>query len=429
MSELASESLNTVRERPATRRRGCDARDSWDWLDVRAADREAAGLRRRLWTREAGHTLVDLAGNDYLGLSNHPEVRAAAVKAVHTWGVGSTGSRLVTGTTAEHTGFEEELAEFLGAEAALVFSSGYLANLGVVTALAGPEDLLVSDAQNHASVIDACRLSGARRAVVEHCSPTAVDRALMAAEETKPYRRAYVLTESVFSVDGDVAPLAALAEVCRAHGAVLLVDEAHGVGVHGPGGRGGAYAAGLAGAPDVLLTVTLSKSFGSQGGVVLGPRRVIDHLIDTARGFIFDTALAPASVAGARAALRVLRAEPERAERVAANALRLHQIALEAGLPASRPSGAVTSVVLGDAERTLAAARMCAENGVRVGCFRPPSVPDGLSRLRLTAGADLSESDFSRVRAVLDLIPQGRGTAAETGPDQCVERSGQRSVV
>jgi 8-amino-7-oxononanoate synthase len=220
-----------------------------------------------------------------------------------------------------------------------------------------------------------------------------------------------------------------LAEVCREHGAALLIDEAHAVGVHGPGGRGGAYAAGLAGAPDVLLTVTLSKSFGSQGGVVLGPRPVIDHLIDSARGFIFDTALAPASVAGARAALRVLRAEPERAERVAANALRLHRIALDAGLPATPPSGAVTSVVLGDAERTLAAARMCAENGVRVGCFRPPSVPDGRSRLRLTARADLSAEDFARVSAVLHRIAPGRAPQAETGPDQCAERSGQHSVV
>lgn len=396
----------------------------WDWLQTRAVEREAAGLRRRLWTREAGPALVDLAGNDYLGLSGDPRVRAAATAAVEAWGVGSTGSRLVTGTTAEHTAFEQELAEFLGAEAALVFSSGYLANLGLVTALAGPEDLLVSDAQNHASVIDACRLSGARRSVVEHCSPIAVDRALTAAEEAKPYRRAYVLTESVFSVDGDVAPLAELAEVARKHGAALLVDEAHGVGVHGPGGRGGASAAGLAGAPDVVLTVTLSKAFGSQGGVVLGPRPVIDHLIDTARGFIFDTALAPASVAGARAALRVLRAEPELAERVQENALRLYRIAVAAGLPATRPSGAVTSVVLGGAERTLAAARTCAEHGVRVGCFRPPSVPDGLSRLRLTARADLSEADFARVSTVLQGI-----SMSKTGPDQSQERSGQPSVV
>jgi 8-amino-7-oxononanoate synthase len=288
--------------------------EMWDWLGTRAAEREAAGLRRRLRTRELGDGLVDLAGNDYLGLSTHPEVRAAAAEAVWAWGAGSTGSRLVTGTTVEHTELERELADFLGAEAALVFSSGYLANLGLVTALAGPEDLLISDAQNHASVIDACRLSGARRIVVEHCSPVAVQRALDGT--SIPYRRAFVLTESVFSVDGDVAPLAELAEVCRAHGAALLVDEAHGVGVHGEGGRGGAYAAGLAGAQDVVLTVTLSKSFGTQGGVVVGSRAVIDHLVDTARGFIFDTALAPSCAAAARAALRVLRREPELAERV-----------------------------------------------------------------------------------------------------------------
>ena len=394
----------------------------WDWLGTRAAEREAAGLRRRLRTREVGDGPVDLAGNDYLGLSTHPEVRAAAAEAVWAWGAGSTGSRLVTGTTTEHTELERELADFLGAEAALVFSSGYLANLGLVTALAGPEDLLISDAQNHASVIDACRLSGARRIVVEHCSPIAVERALDGTSIA--YRRAFVLTESVFSVDGDVAPLAELAEVCRAHGAVLLVDEAHGVGVHGAGGRGGAHAAGLAGAQDVVLTVTLSKSFGSQGGVVVGPQAVIDHLVDTARGFIFDTALAPSAAAAARAALRVLRREPELAEKVRENALRLHKIALDAGLPTSAPSGAVTSVILGDPDRTVAAAARCAEHGVRVGCFRPPSVPDGRSRLRLTARADLTEDDFARVSEVLRAIPN-----PENGPDQSGKRSGQPSVV
>jgi 8-amino-7-oxononanoate synthase len=396
--------------------------DMWDWLGVRAAEREAAGLRRRLRTRELGDGPVDLAGNDYLGLATHPEVRAAAAEAVWAWGAGSTASRLVTGTTAEHAGFEQELADFLGAEAALVFSSGYLANVGVVTALAGPEDLLVSDALNHASVIDACRLSGARRIVVEHCSPLAVERAL--AGTSIPYRRAFVLTESVFSVDGDVAPLAELAEVCRRYGAALLVDEAHGVGVHGEGGRGGAHAAGLAGAQDVVLTVTLSKSFGTQGGAVVGPREVIDHLIDAARPFIFDTALAPSCAAAARAALRVLRREPDLAERVQRNAARLHEIAEAAGLPASPPSGAVTSVILGDPDSTVAAAEQCAEHGVRVGCFRPPSVPDGRSRLRLTARADLTEEDFARVSEVLQAIPK-----PPNGPDQSEQRSGQPSVV
>jgi 8-amino-7-oxononanoate synthase len=396
--------------------------DMWDWLGARAADREAAGLRRRLWTREAGETLVDLAGNDYLGLATHPEVRAAASEAVRVWGAGSTGSRLVTGTTVEHTALERELADFLGAEAALVFSSGYLANLGLVTALAGPDDLLVSDAANHASVIDACRLSGARRIVVDHTSPLGVERAL--AGTSVPYRRAFVLTESVFSVDGDVAPLAELAEVCRRYGAALCVDEAHAVGVHGEGGRGGAHAAGLAGAPDVVLTVTLSKALGSQGGAVVGPQAVIDHLVDAARGFIFDTALAPASAAAARAALRILRAEPELPERVRANAVRLRRIALAAGLPASPPSGAVTSVILGDPELTVRAARQCAEAGVRVGCFRPPSVPDGLSRLRLTARADLGEQDFTRVSEILGVISK-----SVSGPDQSEDRSGQPSVV
>jgi 8-amino-7-oxononanoate synthase len=396
--------------------------DMWDWLGTRAAEREAAGLRRHLRTREVGEGLVDLAGNDYLGLSTHEEVRAGAAEAVWAWGAGSTGSRLVTGTTAEHTEFERELADFLGAEAALTFSSGYLANVGLVTALAGPEDLLISDALNHASVIDACRLSGARRIVVDHCSPVAVERAL--AGTSIPFRRVFLLTESVFSVDGDVAPLAELSAVCRRYGAALLVDEAHGIGVHGEGGRGGAHAAGLAGAQDVVLTVTLSKSFGTQGGAVVGPREVIDHLIDAARPFIFDTALAPSCAAAARAALRILRREPALAERVQRNAARLHKIAVDAGLPASPPSGAVTSVILGDPDSTVAAAELCARHGVRVGCFRPPSVPDGRSRLRLTARADLTEADFARVSEALREIPK-----PPNGPDQWHQRSGQHSVV
>jgi 8-amino-7-oxononanoate synthase len=328
----------------------------------------------------------------------------------------------VTGTTTEHTEFERELADFLGAEAALIFSSGYLANVGLVTALAGPEDLLISDALNHASVIDACRLSGARRIVVDHCSPVAVERAL--AGTSIPFRRVFLLTESVFSVDGDVAPLAELSAVCRRYGAALLVDEAHGIGVHGEGGRGGAHAAGLAGAQDVVLTVTLSKSFGTQGGAVVGPREVIDHLIDASRPFIFDTALAPSAVAAARAALRILRREPALADRVQRNAARLHKIAVDAGLPASPPSGAVTSVILGDPDSTVAAAARCAEYGVRVGCFRPPSVPDGRSRLRLTARADLTEADFARVSEALREIPK-----PPNGPDQWHQRSGQHSVV
>jgi 8-amino-7-oxononanoate synthase len=306
----------------------------------------------------------------------------------------------VTGTTALHGDLETALARFCGFAAGLVFSSGYAANLGVVTALSGPGALVVSDAANHASLVDACRLSRARVAVVPHGDVAAVDAVLAGRAE----ERALVVTESVDSVDGDAAPLPALHAVCRARAALLVVDEAHALGVCGPGGRGLLAAAGLAGADDVVATVTLSKALGGQGGAVLGPAAVAAHLVDTARSFIFDTGLAPAAAGAALAALRVVAAEPERP----AAALRVARaLAAAAGVPAS--ASAVVPVVLGEPEVAVAAAQRCLAAGVRVGCFRPPSVPPGTSRLRLTARADLSGADLARVREVLAevLAPAG----------------------
>jgi len=378
-----------------------------NWLSGHARRRRAAGLRRELRPRSAGEPVLDLAGNDYLGLATDPRVIEGGLAALREWGAGSTGSRLVTGSTTLHAELETELAAFCGYRAGLVFSSGYLANLGVVTALSGPGSLIVSDGANHASLIDACRLSRARVQVVAHNDVVGVEQALAA--RTEP--RAMVLTDSVGSVDGDHAPLAALHQVARARGALLVVDEAHGLGVCGPGGRGLLAQAGLAGADDVVATVTLSKALGGQGGAVLGPTAVIEHLVDTARGFIFDTGLAPASVGTALAALRVLAAEPERAAAVLAAAA---AIAEAAGVPA--PASAVVSVVLGDPEVAYAAAGDCLALGLRVGCFRPPSVPDGTSRLRLTARATLTPEELDRVRAVLaEVLPGVRGPGAAIG--------------
>ena len=362
------------------------------WLNAHADRRREAGLRRALRPRSAQDGLLDLAGNDYLGLSTDPRVLEGAVAATRTWGAGSTGSRLVTGTTALHAELESELAAFLCAPAALVFSSGYLANLGVVTALSGPGALVVSDAANHASLVDACRLARARIAVTPRDDPDAVDALLAARTE----ERALVVTDSVNSVDGASAPLPELHAVCRARGALLVVDEAHGLGVVGPGGRGLLAAHGLAGADDIVATVTLSKALGSQGGAVVGSAAVIAHLVDTARSFIFDTGLAPACVGAALAALRVLRAEPDRPAAILRAAAGL---AAAAGVQAS--SSAVVSVVLGEPDIAVAAATACAERGVRVGCFRPPSVPKGTSRLRLTARATLTDTELAHACAVL----------------------------
>ena len=363
------------------------------WLDDVAVERRAAGLRRSLKARTPVGADLDLASNDYLGLSQHPRVLEGGIAALRTWGAGSTGSRLVTGNTELHEDFENALAEFVGAESALAFSSGYTANLGAVVALSGPGSLVVSDALTHASLVDACRLSRARVVVTPHSDVAAVADALANRSE----QRAVVVTDSVFSADGDLAPLRELHDVCRRHGALMIVDEAHGLGVRGTGGRGLLHEVGLAGAPDVVMTVTLSKALGSQGGAVLGPAAVRDHLIDAARPFIFDTGLAPATVGSARAALQVLVDEPRRAQRVLDRAA---ELAAVCGVD-EVPSSAVVSVILGAPEVAFAAATACLEHGVRVGCFRPPTVPAGTSRLRLTARASLSDDDMALAREVL----------------------------
>ncbi|MGW4305824.1 8-amino-7-oxononanoate synthase [Streptomyces californicus] len=368
----------------------------FDWIDAEARGRAAAGLVRTLRPRGAEPEPLDLASNDYLGLTRHPEVIAAAAGAARRWGAGATGSRLVTGTTALHAELERELAAFCGFEAALVLSSGYAANLAALTALSGRGSLIVSDAGNHASIVDGCRLSRAETAVVPHADAEAVAKALAAHEG-----RALAVTDSVFSVDGDAAPLPALAEVCRAANAALLVDDAHGLGVLGDGGRGALAAAGLAGNDGVVATLTLSKSLGSQGGAVLGPARVIDHLVNTARTFIFDTGLAPASAGGALGALGVLRREPERAARAREVAAALYTRLTAAGLTAVRPDAAVVSVRAPSADAAVNWAADCRAAGMAVGCFRPPSVPDGVSRLRLTARADLTEE---QITAAVDTI-------------------------
>ncbi|GAB3707675.1 8-amino-7-oxononanoate synthase [Nocardiopsis oceani] len=379
------------------------------WLDGAAESRARAGLTRRTVPRPPSDDVLDLAGNDYLGLMRHPDVVAAAADAAHIWGAGAGGSRLVTGDTELHGELERELADFHGAEAALVFSSGYAANLAMVTALVTPAadeveaPLVVCDQYNHASLIDATRLakaSGARVAVFPHGD---TERAAELLAEGRGRR--LLLSDTVFSVDGDLTDVDALAGVARAQGAALLLDDAHGLGVVGPGGRGAVGGSELGGADDVVVSVTLSKSLGSQGGAVLGSRRVIRHLVETARTFVFDTGLAPAAAGAALAALRVLRAEPGRAEAVRSRALELSEGLRSRGLSASRPDAAVVSVLAPSPEEAQDWRAACLGLGVRVGCFRPPSVPDGRSRLRLTARATLDGAD---VRRVLDVLAANR---------------------
>jgi len=389
------------------------------WLERQAAVRDRRGLVRRPLARGADERFTDLASNDYLGLSADPRVAAAAAAAASLWGAGATSSRLVAGTTRLHLDLEQELAGLAGMETALVFSSGYLANIGVITALGGPGTLIVADEHCHASMIDGFRLSRSRTETFAHNSVEEAVRLL--ADRNEP--RALIAVESVYSVLGDEGPLPALLALAEQYDAMLLIDEAHSLGVTGTGnfqGHGSVAGTFLAGHPNVVMTATLSKALGSQGGAVLGSGLLREHLVNRARSFIFDTGLAPTSAAAALAAVRIIRDEPWRAGAVHRNAA-----ALAAGLaPAlagrgtadvvpvvGRPvighpvveqtAGAVQSVAMPSAESALAAAAAARTAGVRIGCFRPPSVPDGISRLRLTARATLTLEEIEDGCAVL----------------------------
>jgi len=397
--------------------------DPLELLRQAAAGRAAAGLSRRLTARGPDHDgLVDLASNDYLGLCGDERLAAGASEAIRKWGTGSTGSRLVTGTTTLHAELESQLAEFTDAPAALVFSSGYLANLTVITALAAglgnPGDadalngrrgvLVVSDAGNHASLIDACRLAriqggaAVRVAVTPHRDAGAVRRALASRDEGA----AIVVSDAVFSVDGALAPAGELHAAAREHGALLVLDEAHAFGVIGPGGRGVAAAAQIAAEPDVIRTVTLSKAAAGQGGAVLAAPEVITALVDTGRGFIFDTGLAPPSVGAALAALQVIVTEPGLGARALANTARLAGLAAGLGLRAKPTGAAVLAIVIGEAGQAVRAQQICAGHGVRAGCFRPPSVPAGQACLRLTGRADMTEGDFAVAARALAAVSE-----------------------
>ncbi|WP_284764159.1 8-amino-7-oxononanoate synthase [Arthrobacter sp. efr-133-R2A-63] len=379
------------------------------WLEQQAAVRERRGLVRTPMTRLGGDPGVDLASNDYLGLATDPRLAEAAREAIGRWGTGATSSRLVAGTTALHLELESGLADLTGMESALVFSSGYLANLGVTTALGGPGTLIVADEHCHASLIDGFRLSRSRVETVPHNDLGATGHQL----RTRTEPRALIAVESIYSVFGDAAPLPQLLALAEEHDAMLLVDEAHSLGVAGNGafqGRGSVAGTELAAHPNVVLTATLSKSLGSQGGAVLGSALLREHLVNRARSFIFDTGLAPSSAAAALAAVGIIRAEPWRAAAVHRNAS-----SLTAGLmhflqwrgTAVEPfqqAGAVQSIPMRSGAAAQEASKAAHRAGVRVGCFRPPSVPDGVSRLRLTARATLTPHDIDYACATLRRI-------------------------
>ncbi|GAB3495617.1 8-amino-7-oxononanoate synthase [Flexivirga lutea] len=366
---------------------------TWDqWLAERAGLRHERGVDR-IDPVLRDDSMIDLASNDYLGLARDARVVEAAVAATEQYGAGAGASRLVTGTLPVHRELESALCELTEWPAALAFSSGYAANLGAVTALTGRGAHILLDAHAHASLHDAARMSRSPYDVFAHNDPADLDARLRRLDGA----RVLVAVESIYSVLGDAAPLAELHAVCRRHDALLLVDEAHGIGVAGDGG-GRVRALGLAGTADLVVTVTLSKSLGAQGGAVLSARPMRDHLVNSARSFIFDTGLAPAAAGAATEAARIIGTRPELAEAVH---VRAAVIAEQCGIAPA--AGAVQSVPMPGPLEAVAAREELRSAGVLVGCFRPPSVPDGVSRLRITARADLPldvvESAAAQVRA------------------------------
>jgi glycine C-acetyltransferase/8-amino-7-oxononanoate synthase len=367
-------------------------------LEARLAELRALGLQRR--TRlvsgpQGPHVLLDgkpvllLCSNNYLGLADHPRVREAAAEAAMRWGVGAGSSRLVSGTMTVHRRLEERLAAFKGRQSALLFGSGYLANTGAISALARPGDVIFSDELNHASIIDGCRMARADVFVYDHGDPEHLEWGIGKAEG----RGALIVTDSVFSMDGDVAPLTEIVELAQRYGLRTLVDEAHGTGALGPGGRGALAEAGLEDQVDVIVG-TLGKALGSYGAFVACDEVMARYLTNAARTFIFSTALAPPAVAAALAALGLLEADPRRVQRLATNAGVLRRALETEGFDVGASRTQILPLVVGDPKQAMRICEIALQRGVFAQAIRPPTVPPMTSRLRLAVMATHREGEL-----------------------------------
>jgi 8-amino-7-oxononanoate synthase len=376
------------------------------WASEELDRLECSQLRRHLellqsaqgaLIRIGNQQLVNFSSNDYLGLAADPKLIAAAASALFRHGVGTGSSRLLVGDTAAHRELEAGLKTFLRSEAALLFNSGYAANTGVLSVLCGRGDVIFSDSLNHASLIDGCRLSGADAVVYPHADLIALERLM----RTTPGRRRVVCTESVFSMDGDLAPLEGLVELCRRHQTALVVDEAHALGVIGPRGAGVCEQLGISAEVDVRVG-TLGKAIGAFGAFAVTSTEVADWLVNRARSLVFSTSLPAAICAAARVGVE-LAASGELRERLWQNIRRFSSGMEALGLP-SLPRSAIFSVVLGTPERALQAARELRQQGILVKPIRPPTVPEGTSRLRFSLGAQHSEEQIDLALHALDSL-------------------------
>lgn len=378
-------------------------------LSQELATLERDGLRRtlrplhgRVGARVVNKTraLFDFSSNDYLGLASDPRVARAAAAALDAAGTGAAAARLISGNHELHDELERSIARFLGREAALLFPSGYSANVGAIPALVGRGDAIFSDLLNHASLIDACRLSRADVHVLPHAGLAALERALERQGGGR-YRRRLIVVEGMYSMDGNLYPLDELVPLAHRHDAWIYLDDAHGVGVLGPGGRGSAEHWGVAHAVDIVMG-TLGKACGVAGAFVTGSRSLVDYLTNRARAFMYTTGTPPALAAAALAALEILEKEPDRRVRVRANARRLRAGLAARGRPAAGPAdGHIVPVVIGASEATMAVGAALEEAGFLVGAIRPPTVPQGTARLRITVSAS---HDADTIDALLDAL-------------------------
>jgi glycine C-acetyltransferase/8-amino-7-oxononanoate synthase len=377
-----------------------------------------SGLRRRMRVvdgPQGPHVLLDgrpvllLCSNNYLGLADHPRVVEAAAEAALRWGAGAGASRLISGNMEPHRLLEERLAGFKGYEAALLFGSGYLANIGAISALAGRGEVVFSDELNHASIVDGCRLSRAETFVYRHGD---VEHLAWGLREAGG-RGSLIVTDGVFSMDGDVAPLAELARLARRHGCRLMVDEAHATGALGSGGRGSVAAAGLTEEVD-LIVGTLGKTLGSYGAYACASAELAEFLLNTARPFIFSTAPPPPALAAALAALELLEAEPERVERLQANAATLREGLAAEGLEVGSSETQIVPLQAGEAVPTMELCERLLEGGVFAQGIRPPTVPPGSSRLRFSVMATHEEAELREAAQLAGKAARELGIGAST---------------
>ena len=379
-------------------------------LKQQLAEKKAQGLYRQRRISSGpqsaeiiidGKKVINFCSNNYLGLANHPGINAAFKKGIDHYGSGSGSAHLINGHSAAHHALEEELADFTGYPRCLLFSTGYMANLGVVQALVSRGDVVLEDRLNHASLLDAGLLSGARFSRYGHVDVAAAEKCLIKYSD----KNRLLLTDGVFSMDGDIAPVPELAKICQQQSSWFMVDDAHGFGVLGKNGRGCIEYFGLKPADVPVLMGTLGKAFGTSGAFVVGDEDLIEYLIQSARSYIYTTATPPALAEATRASLKLVQAESWRREKLAEHIVTFRQAMAELGVELMDSSTAIQPILIGDSQKAADISQQLFERGIHVSAIRPPTVPEGTARLRITLTAEHDQDHLQRlINALSEVI-------------------------